>query len=113
MERAAGFGGSLWVPRVWSAGGVSVGLAVTPESSAHGIKSELCCGTREFASYVEIMYSPQISAFFFFSCYFAFCLGCRKSPRSKHFSWLNKKIPRYLNVLAYACESCKLSTQRM
>lgn len=80
MERAAGFGGSLWVPRVWSAGGVSVGLAVTPESSAHGIKSELCCGTREFASYVEIMYSPQISAFFFFPVILHSALDAERAP---------------------------------
>lgn len=83
MERAAGFGGSLWVPRVWSAGGVSVGLAVTPESSAHGIKSELCCGTREFASYVEIMYSPQISAFFFFFLLFCILPWMQKEPQEQ------------------------------
>lgn len=57
-------------------------LAVTPESSACGVKSELCCDSREIASNVEIMYSPQIHAFFFFffSVILHSALGAETAP---------------------------------
>lgn len=57
-------------------------LAVTPENSAHGIKSELCCDSREIASNVEIMYSPQIGAFL---CFLLFCIlpWVQKQPQEQ------------------------------
>lgn len=59
-------------------------LAVTPESSACGVKSELCCDSREIASNVEIMYSPQIHAFFFFfSLLFCILPWVQKQPQEQ------------------------------
>lgn len=96
----------------WAQTGKSHLLLFTLERNVSRIKSEFSCGNRVFLICGNTVFLSNLCFFdlVFLLFYFAFCLRCRNSPRSKHYNWLTqnkKKILRYLNVLAYACESCK------